>query len=409
MRGLLFAKQFPNPAEPLRGLFVVEQLRATASEVSWRVIAPVPYVPRWLAGPLGKPWVRGGGLFEGVPVARPRYPVLPRRILYTTVAPAMSRAARESFARAAREHQPAFVHVHDLYPSGAAARPLARAAGLPYVVTVHGSDLYSNLVRPAWRSALAEVVADASAVVCVSRALARDAVAEIGADPARTVVVPDTYDAERFTFIERPPSMGPLTLVSVGRLVPVKGFDLLVRALARAVAEGVDARLVLIGAGPEESRLRSLAEGLGLAERLRLAGAVTPDEMVEHLARADAFVSASRREGFGVAIVEALATGLPVLATRVGGPEDIVTVDDGVLVAGDDVDALAEGIAALAARIDAYDRRSIARRAFERFGPATVAAALLDVYQAVVDGRPVAPARGDVAPAPHGPGGPSGE
>ncbi|HZL04583.1 MAG TPA: hypothetical protein VFE45_04050, partial [Coriobacteriia bacterium] len=84
--GITFAKQFPNPAEPLRGVFVAEQIRATRGAVDWRIIAPVPWAPRWLARGFGQPYVRGADRLDGIRVDRPRYPVLPKRLLYTTVA-----------------------------------------------------------------------------------------------------------------------------------------------------------------------------------------------------------------------------------------------------------------------------------------------------------------------------------
>lgn len=385
--GITFAKQFPNPAEPVRGLFVAEQVRATRRDVDWSVIAPVPWIPRVLAHVLSKPYVRGSADFEGILVSRPRYPVLPRRLLYTTVAPAMARCSRAAFARdAARGTQ--FVHAHALYPSGAAARRLCSSADLPLIVTVHGSDLYTNLERPSWAAEVRSTVAFAAATVCVSRSLAADAVALAGADPARVVVVPDTYDQRRFTYFERRP-VGPrrVRLITVGRLVPVKGHDILLRSLGALTRAGVDAELTIVGDGPERGRLAALVSREGLSERVFFRGSLEDAALAAALAEADAFVLPSRREGFGVALVEALATGLPVVATRSGGPEDVVGSGDGLLVERDDAAALAEGITALAAHVDEYDRQAIAARAHARFSAASVGAQLMAIYRSVVAGR----------------------
>lgn len=384
--GITFAKQFPNPAEPLRGLFVAEQVRATASRVDWRIVAPVPWAPAWLARMLGKPYVRGDGSFDEIPVARPRYPVLPARLLFTAVAPAMALASRRAFAESA-EAGAAFVHAHDIYPSGAAVRRLATPVRLPVVLTVHGSDLYSNLVRPRWEAEVRASIAAAAAIVCVSAALARDVVLLAGADPARVVVIPDTYDVARFAFTERPDRSGrPLRLVTVGRLVPVKGHDVLIRALAHAVRAGLDATLEVVGGGPDRDALERLASAEGLSGRVMFSGPLGDAELPAALGRADAFVLPSRREGFGVALVEALATGMPVVATRSGGPDDIVGQADGILVEPDDAESLAAGLHEIERRFDGYDRRAIAGRVLARFGPGAVGAQLVDAYRAAIVG-----------------------
>jgi glycosyltransferase involved in cell wall biosynthesis len=189
--------------------------------------------------------------------------------------------------------------------------------------------------------------------------------------------------------VERPVYAGPLRLVTVGRLVEVKGFDLLVRALGGAVHDGLDATLTIVGAGPERSRLEALVAENNLGARITFAGALGEEALLGKLAEADAFVSASRKEGFGVAIVEALATGLPVLATLSGGPDEIVTEDDGMLVAPDDIAALSAALLGLASGIARYDRAAIAARALERYGPGRVGAKLMDVYRSVAAGEPL--------------------
>ncbi len=386
--GVVFAKLFPNPDEPYRGIFVADQVAATAERVTWSIVAPAPWVPRVVARVLGKPWVKGSTTYDGHPVSYPRYPVLPRRIGYATVAPLIAITAHGAFERARERVDARFVHVHDLYPSGAAGRRLCARAGLPYVLTVHGLDLYSNLANPRWRREATAAAVSASAIVCVSRALARDCIAELGVDPRRVTVVPNTYDASRFVYVERPGHDGPLRLVTLGRLSPEKGHDVLLTALARLVEGGADLTLTVIGDGRERAALEGLAARLGVAGRVRFTGRLLGDDVPREFATADAFVLPSRREGFGIALIEAMATGLPVVATRSGGPEGIVDPGDGLLVDPDDDIALTEAITALAEGISTYDGKRIAERVASRYSPAVVGARLAEVYADVIAGSP---------------------
>jgi glycosyltransferase involved in cell wall biosynthesis len=217
--------------------------------------------------------------------------------------------------------------------------------------------------------------------------LAEAAVQLLGADPARTLVIPDTFDAETFAYVEREASDGAVRLISVGRLVPVKGYDLLLRAFADARPRlGPPTSLRIVGDGPDRAALGDLARTLGLTDAVRFVGALTGRALAEELAGAHAFVSSSRKEGFGVALVEGLATGLPVLATRSGGPEDFVRPEQGILVAPDDADALAVGLVDLVEGLAGFDRRAIAASVAEQFAPDIVGRRLVRLYSEVLAG-----------------------
>jgi glycosyltransferase involved in cell wall biosynthesis len=132
---------------------------------------------------------------------------------------------------------------------------------------------------------------------------------------------------------------------SVGRLARQKGFDILIEALGKVVASGLDARLTIVGDGSEHEALAAQIARLGLGDRVRLAGYIASPS--RELAEADCFVSASRWEGFGVAIVEAMSAGLYVIATDCEfGPSDLIdSPEKGQIVPSEDVDALASAMA----------------------------------------------------------------
>jgi glycosyltransferase involved in cell wall biosynthesis len=173
-------------------------------------------------------------------------------------------------------------------------------------------------------------------------------------------------------------------VVGLGRLVPIKGFDLLVRALPAVVAQIPSVRVRLVGDGAERRHLEALARSLGVAERLALVGEVF--DVVTHLAAADALAVPSRNEGMGRVIVEAMALRIPVVATAVGGIPDVVNDGEcGRLIAPGDVDGLAAALIELG-RDEALRRKlgEAGEARAEAFSTAVARAKLLALYAELV-------------------------
>jgi len=173
-------------------------------------------------------------------------------------------------------------------------------------------------------------------------------------------------------------------VVGLGRLVPIKGFDLLARALPAVVAQIPSARVLLVGDGAERAHLGAIAASMGVAERLQMTGETT--DVASYLAAADVVAVPSRNEGMGRVIVEAMALGLPVVATAVGGIPDVVTDGEcGRLVEPEDVDALAAALVELG-RDPALRRKlgEAAVRRAEAFSTAVASEKLVAVYATLV-------------------------
>jgi glycosyltransferase involved in cell wall biosynthesis len=175
-----------------------------------------------------------------------------------------------------------------------------------------------------------------------------------------------------------------LVVVGLGRLVPIKGFDLLVRALPSVIAHIPSARVLLVGDGAERAHLDALARSLGVSGRLRMTGKTA--DVTAYLAAADVAAVPSRNEGMGRVIVEAMALGLPVVATAVGGIPDVVTDGEcGRLVEPESPDALAAALIELGR--DPGLRRKLGEAAEQRaeaFSTSVASAKLLAVYAALV-------------------------
>ncbi len=238
--------------------------------------------------------------------------------------------------RSFRRLRPAVVHTHDhraLFYAG----PAAWAARVPLVInTRHGRNCHFTPRQVAVGRQLARLV---DRYVCVSDDVKAQCVAE-GVAPARLLTIKNGINVEQFAFSGTRPG-GPI--VAVARLSPEKDIANLIHAAARVAEQARDLRVEIAGGGPCLEELQQLAASLGVADRIRFLGEVRDVRAV--LARARMFVLTSRSEGIPLTALEAMACGLPVVATRVGGlPEVVVDGVTGLLVPPADPAALAEAV-----------------------------------------------------------------
>jgi glycosyltransferase involved in cell wall biosynthesis len=212
-----------------------------------------------------------------------------------------------------------------------------------------------------------------------------------GVPEERIEVIPMGIDLGHFKPVDDRPADGPLRVLSVARLVAEKGVEDLVVAIALLAERGVEAQLTLVGTGPLRQRLEWMANELGVADRVKLAGPLPYDQMpVEH-GQSDVFVLASAprttwKEQFGFAVVEAMASGLPVLAGRSGSLAEVVG-DPWALVTPQDPVALADRLADLAADPELRRRKGKENRerAEERYDRTLAARRLRELYDRVLE------------------------
>jgi N-acetyl-alpha-D-glucosaminyl L-malate synthase BshA len=276
------------------------------------------------------------------------------------------------------------LHAHYAYPHAVSAHLAKEMSGgrLRTVTTLHGTDLMLVGQDSSFARATRFGLERSDAVTAVSRFLLERTRSVFGL--ARSVeVIPDFVDPRRFA---PAPRRGPV-IVHVTNFRAVKRSADAVRALHHLVLRGVDAELVLVGSGPEEAPVRELAVELGVGARVRLAGE-EPD-VARHLRGAAALLSTSEFEGFGMAVLEAMACGLPVVAADSGGVREVVSGDSAILAGVGDVGALAAGLArvlsdeALAGRMGEAGRR----RAEELFDLRLVVPQYEALYERVIGAR----------------------
>lgn len=271
--------------------------------------------------------------------------------------------------------KPDVVHAHFLGVAAIAA-PLCRKERLPLVITEHSSAVNKAELPPPLIRTMQETYQKADAVLAVSHALADNIRRSTGIAAS---VVPNIADTGCFA-VERTAHSG-FRFASAGNLIPVKNMTGLLQAFAALPGEP---ELVIFGGGAEETALRKQSETLGIGNRVTLRGVCPREELAAAYAAADCFVLASRSETFGVAYIEAMAAGLPVIATRCGGPEDFVTEENGLLVPVDDTAALTGAMEHMMLHRTEYDSASIAADIRRKFAPETIAARLTAVYEEIV-------------------------
>jgi len=219
------------------------------------------------------------------------------------------------------------IHAHGALPCGHAAMLLSGELKIPYVVSVHGLDAYSDVQVSGragqWcRRISRRVFSSARRSICISELVREQVLSGLGKN-GRTSVVYNGVDPERFSPGEESPSK-PLMVLSVGNLIPIKGHEFLIRAAAAISAEFPALTLEIIGQGPEGPRLQLLAHQLGIADRVFLRGRQSRQEVAEAMRRCTIFALPSRYEGLGCVYLEAMATAKPVIGCRGQGIAEII-------------------------------------------------------------------------------------
>lgn len=314
----------------------------------------------------------------GYPVVRYRRP-LSKRFAVRAILPRL--------AALHVRHRFDLVHCHTAYPHAYVASTLRRLLDLPYVVRPHGADvLPGEEIRSSRRldGRMRKGLLSADAVIAQGEHL-RGVIADVGVAARRIHVVNNGVDVTAFRSSEPFAHPRPY-LLGLGGLVPHKGFDLLLRAYARLPSPRPD--LLIAGDGPEAASLSALSRELGIAEQVRFLGVVTGDRKVGLYRSASLFVCPSRREPFANVILEAFASGLPVVATDVGGNRELVRDGtNGLVCSPESADGLAAALHAVLSSPELAKRlRDGAVETAPLHDWSHVVLKYLAVYQSVISG-----------------------
>ncbi len=219
------------------------------------------------------------------------------------------------------------IHAHGALPCGHAAMLLSGELNIPYVVSVHGLDVFSTVQTGGqfgkWCRRISQRAYGGSCrVICISERV-REQVLEGMGGKCRTSVVYNGVDPELFSPGNEHASDGPVVL-SVGNLLPIKGHELLIRAVASVVREFPGLTLEIVGHGKEQPRLQILAQELGIVERVCFRGRQSRQQVALAMRRCTVFALPSRYEGLGCVYLEAMSVGKPVIGCRGQGIAEII-------------------------------------------------------------------------------------
>jgi len=273
-----------------------------------------------------------------------------------------------------------------MYPDGVAAARVARRLDVPLVLTGLGCDINLCLEDGAMRRQILASTTQAAAIIVVSDAL-KDRLCREGVDPQKVRVITNGVDTTRFHIRDRRESAvqvglgddGNKHVLFVGRLAEEKGLLPLLEAFARLRARRSDVKLHVIGDGPEGEAARARCDARGMRDAVDFLGAQTHDQIAAWMGACDVLALPSLREGCPNVVLEALASGRPVVGTRVGGVPDLLDDRNGVLVTPLDAESMSDGLQrALDRRWDAtVIRGTVSSRSWQQ-----TAAAYAEVFQA---------------------------
>ena len=310
---------------------------------------------------------------------------LPKKIFY----PIGSWALQKLYARAVKEFgKPNVLHAH-FTDYGYLAAKLKETEQVPLVLTEHSSLVNQDKLPSDIEQAAKLAFTRADKLIAVSPALAE----KMREHSHRSVLwIPDMVDTELFAYTDEHEQMrslweetelegGEFSFLSCGNLRKVKRMDVLIQAFARAFRDCPKVHLTICGQGEEEGNLRKLIYDLKMENRIELAGIRPREEIAQRLQQADCFVLASVSETFGVSYLEALSCGVPVIATRCGGPECFVNEHNGLMVEPDDVEGLASAMLTMYCNGGSYNRAAIAQEVRNHYSSQAVAARLMEQYE----------------------------
>lgn len=275
-----------------------------------------------------------------------------------------------------KNEYPDVIHAH-FTEMGCMAADLSRKKRIPLVVTEHSSAMNEPTVDPDLLKCAIKGYSQASKIIAVSKPLSESIYSKTG---IQAVVIPNMIKLDVFTKCQKKKHDG-FHIASVGALIPRKRLTNLIKAIADISRVHDDIYLHIIGDGYMKEELKQLVVTLNIENRVVFHGYKNANEITKIYETCDCFALVSATETFGVVYVEAMAAGLPVIATKCGGPEDFVNEFNGVLIDVDNHKQLCENLLYFYNNISSFSPSDIQSYAKHGYSPELLAKKLIDLYE----------------------------
>ncbi len=277
--------------------------------------------------------------------------------------------------------RPDLIQAHSILYGGYIAVCALQKYGIPVVITEHSTAFLRGMIDPEKARVSRLVLKDANKICAVGKALAKELQ---NYAPGRTVdVVGNMVDGDFFQLSTLPRSAGqPFVFASLAIIEKKKGLDILLYAFSKA-CKARNVLLRLGGSGEELQNLKNLAHELGIQDQVQFLGELSRDGVRELIRHTHVMVSSSYVETFGVTVIEALASGRPVVVTNSGGPEDFVDTNNGLIVPPGDASALAEAMERMIDLYSDYNPARIRANILAKYGRQAFVRRMESIYQDV--------------------------
>lgn len=303
-----------------------------------------------------------------------------------------SNSVLKSFALYQEQHgKPDLILAHSVTWAGYASSLIHKRFGVPYLVVEHRSFFVwstakaRKMVKPFYLPYFEEAYRNCQTVVPVSASLMPGLTHLMPWIADKAKIIPNMIREDMFLPPEKERSTDPFVFFWAGRLEHVKGIDVLLQSVKLLKQEiKSDFRLRLAGKGSLRDELETLSEDLGIGNEVSFLGRISREEMQKEMQEANCFVLPTRYEAFGVVLIEAMASGLPVIATRSGGPDSIITPENGLLVDVENAGQLAKAMEQMINSYKSYSASKIRSQTIAKFGQEAVMKRYQDCFREIL-------------------------
>ncbi len=285
--------------------------------------------------------------------------------------------------------KPDIIHAHNCLYAGVVALRIKEKYSIPYLITEHSSAYVRGIIPNNQSKLVKDVLINAEVITVVSTRLGKLLENLFGADACPNYpifnILDDRFEREESILKSVKSNKDVFTFLSIGSLDDNKNHTDLLNAFAFNFKGNSKVQLKIGGNGPLRKQLEKQIKDIGIERQVIFTGQLSRDIVLWEMQNCDVFVLPSIVETFGVVLIEALALGKPVVATKCGGPEDIVNQDNGILVPTKDVPALTEAMSSIYLNIDKYEASLIRNDCLSRFGKDAFVKRLRSIYTSIQD------------------------